>query len=108
MIPLLSLIALWAYAAVSTVGGAIANKNDNTLNQEIGAPIAALVQALQTEGADTFVWQSMHALYQSAHGHLPASGGGDEREQGRDGQAAPAHRRRHRRLPGRRREGGKP
>ena len=72
VIPLLSLIALWAYAAVSTVGGAIANQNDNTLNQEVGGPIAALVGALQTEGADTFVWQSAHALYQSAHGHLPA------------------------------------
>jgi signal transduction histidine kinase len=72
VIPLLSLIALWAYAAVSTVGGAIANQNDNTLNQEVGGPIAALVQALQTEQADTFVWQSSHALYQSAHGHLPA------------------------------------
>ena len=63
---------MWAYAAVSTVGGAIANKNDNTLNQEVGGPIAALVGALQTEGADTFVWQSAHTLYQSAHGHLPA------------------------------------
>jgi signal transduction histidine kinase len=72
VIPLLSLIALWAYAAVSTVGGAIANQNDNTLNQEIGAPTAALVQGVQTEGADTFVWQNLHALYQSAHGHLPA------------------------------------
>jgi signal transduction histidine kinase len=64
VIPLLSLIALWAYAAVSTVGGAIANKNDNTLNQLTGAPIAALAQALETERADTFVWQS-------AHGHVP-------------------------------------
>jgi len=73
VIPLLSLIALWAYAAVSTVGGAIANKNDNTLNQEIGAPTAAVVEAFQTERADTFVWQNMHALYQSAHGHLPAN-----------------------------------
>src|SRR5580704_10767541 len=72
VIPLLSLIALWAYAAVSTVGGAIANRNDNTLNNELGAPIAGLVSALQTEGADTFVWQKAHALYQSAHGHLPA------------------------------------
>src|SRR5580693_8970369 len=72
VIPLLSLIALWAYAAVSTVGGAIANKNDNTLNQEVGAPIAALSAALQTERADTFVWQSSHALDLSAHGHLPA------------------------------------
>jgi signal transduction histidine kinase len=66
VIPLLSLIALWAYAAVSTVGGAIANKNDNTLNQLTGAPIAALAEALETERADTFVWQS-------AHGHLPAT-----------------------------------
>ena len=52
VIPLLSLIALWAYAAVSTVGGAIANKNDNTLNQEIGAPTAAVVEAFQAAPAD--------------------------------------------------------
>ena len=38
VIPLLSLIALWAYAAVSTVGGAIANKNDETLNQDHRCP----------------------------------------------------------------------
>jgi signal transduction histidine kinase len=72
VIPLLSLIALWAYAAVSTVGGAIANQNDNTLNTEVGAPIAALATGLETERADTFVWQSAHALWLSAHGHLPA------------------------------------
>ena len=35
-------------------------------------------------------------------------GRGNEREQGRDGRAAPAHRHRHRRVPGRRREGGQP
>ena len=74
VIPLLSLIALWAYAAVSTVGGAIANQNDNTLNQLIGAPIAALAQALETERADTFVWQSAHARYQS---RSPAARRGD-------------------------------
>jgi hypothetical protein len=46
--------------------GAIANRNDNSLNQLTGAPIAALAQALETERADTFVWQS-------AHGHLPST-----------------------------------
>ena len=92
VIPLLSLIALWAYAAVSTVGGAIANKNDDTLNQITGAPIAALAQALETERADTFVWQS-------AHGHLPRTAMVAQRTRDR---------RRDQRVPGRRGEGGGP
>lgn len=64
IIPLLSLIALWAYAATSTVGGALAERNADTLNTDIGGPIQALFAQLAAERTDTFTWQS-------AHGRLP-------------------------------------
>ncbi len=58
IIPLVSLIALWAYAASSTVGGAIAKRNSDTVNKDIGAPTQALFLQLTQERAETFVWQS--------------------------------------------------
>ena len=42
IIPVVSLIALWAYAASTTVGGAIAKRNSDTVNKVIGAPTQAL------------------------------------------------------------------
>jgi len=67
VIPLLSLIALWAYAATSTVGGAIAKRNTDTLNRLLGAPMQALNQQLDTERALTFAWQS-------SRGRMPRAG----------------------------------
>ena len=60
VIPLVSLIALWAYAAGSTVGGAIGKRNSDTANKVIGAPTQALFQQLVLEqrlgrGADDLV-----------------------------------------------------
>lgn len=62
VIPLVSLIALWAYAASSTVGGAIGKRNSDTANKAIGAPTQALFQQFVLERADTFIWQSAHGL----------------------------------------------
>src|SRR5258708_145512 len=56
VLPLLSLVALWAYAASSTVGGAIAKQTSDTINREFGAPTQALVQQFDAERADTFAW----------------------------------------------------
>src|SRR6266571_1505750 len=53
VIPLVSLIALWAYAAGSTVGGAIGKQNSDTANKVIGAPTQALFEQLVQERADT-------------------------------------------------------
>jgi signal transduction histidine kinase len=64
VIPLLSLVALWVYAASSTVGGALTKRDADTLNKDIGAPLQGLLQALISERTDTFTWQS-------AHGRLP-------------------------------------
>ena len=64
ILPLLSLIGLWAYAAQGTVGGAMAERDATIVNTDIGAPLEGLVEQLAVERADTFVWQS-------ADGHLP-------------------------------------
>ena len=64
VLPLLSLIALWVYAATSTVGGALAKQQSDAVGSDIRAPAQALVLAVDTERADTYLWQS-------AHGHLP-------------------------------------
>ena len=62
VIPLVSLVALWAYAASSTVGGVIAKRHSDTANRIIGAPTQALFQQLVLERTDTFIWQSAHGL----------------------------------------------
>jgi hypothetical protein len=67
IIPVVSLIALWAYAASTTVGGAIAKQNADTVNKDIGAPTQALFTQLTQERALTFVWQSVH-------GQMPRTG----------------------------------
>jgi signal transduction histidine kinase len=67
IIPVVSLIALWAYAASTTVGGAIAKRNSDTVNKVIGAPTQALFSQLTQERALTFVWQSVH-------GRMPRTG----------------------------------
>ncbi len=41
VIPLVSLVALWAYAASSTVGGALAKRNSDTVNHDYRRPAAA-------------------------------------------------------------------
>jgi signal transduction histidine kinase len=66
VLPLISLIALWAYAAASTVGGAIAKRNADALNKDVGGPLQVLGEQLAAERADTFAWQS-------ARGRMPAA-----------------------------------
>jgi signal transduction histidine kinase len=58
IIPLVSLIALWAYAAANTVGGAIAKRDADTINKDMGTSTHVFMQQLITERADTFAWQS--------------------------------------------------
>ena len=64
IIPLVSLVALWAYAASSTVGGALAKRNSDAANHAIGGPLELLITGLAAERTDTFIWQS-------SHGRLP-------------------------------------
>src|ERR1700730_7665970 len=66
VIPLISLIALWAYAATSTVGGAIAQRNYDTENKDTGAPGQAMLVQLVQERAQTFIWLSTDRRASSA------------------------------------------
>jgi signal transduction histidine kinase len=58
IIPLLSLVALWAYAASGTVGPALARQHSAALNNTVGQPILNLSVALQAERAQAFAWQA--------------------------------------------------
>ena len=67
LIPLISLIALWGYAATGTIGSVIGKRNSDTVNQDVGGPAQALLVQLAQERADTFAWQN-------AHGRMPRTG----------------------------------
>jgi hypothetical protein len=58
VIPLISLIALWAYAATSTIGGAFAQRAYDTENKDTGGPGQALLLQLVQERTVTYVWLS--------------------------------------------------
>jgi hypothetical protein len=52
ILPLLSLIGLWAYAAEGTVGGAMAERDATIVNTDIGAPLEGLIEQFAVERAD--------------------------------------------------------
>jgi Nitrate and nitrite sensing len=58
IIPLISLIALWGYAATSTIGGAFAQRAYDTENNDTGGPGQALLVQLVQERTLTYVWLS--------------------------------------------------
>jgi hypothetical protein len=58
VIPLISLIALWAYAATSTIGGAFAQRAYDTENSATGGPDSALLDQLIQERTLTYIWMS--------------------------------------------------
>jgi signal transduction histidine kinase len=62
IIPLISLVALWGYAASISVGDAIAKQNYDTQNTDTGAPSQALLVQLAQERLQTFVWLSTGRL----------------------------------------------
>ena len=58
IIPLISLIALWAYAATSTIGGAFAQRAYDKENNATGGPDSTLLDQLIQERTLTYVWLS--------------------------------------------------
>ncbi len=58
VIPLISLMALWAYAATSTIGGAFAQRAYDTENSATGGPDSALLDQLIQERTLTYIWMS--------------------------------------------------
>jgi signal transduction histidine kinase len=62
LVPLVSLIALWGYAATGTIGSVIGKRNSDTVNKDVGGPAQALLLQLAEERAYTFAWQNAHGL----------------------------------------------
>ena len=62
VIPLISLTALWAYAATSTIGAALAERAFDTENNATGGPDSALLGQLMQERTLTYVWLSAGRL----------------------------------------------
>ncbi len=60
ILPLVTMIGLYAYALSGTIGPAIAKQNVAAVNTDIGAPDAYMQVYLEKEQADTFVWQASH------------------------------------------------
>jgi signal transduction histidine kinase len=59
-IPLVALVVLWAYAAATTIGPYIAQRDGNVDNRLIAASSQAFLQQLTEERADTLAWQTEH------------------------------------------------
>lgn len=55
IVPLVSLIGLWAYAAWTTVGGALTNLRQDRVNQDIGGPLEGLLQQMSAESSLTYL-----------------------------------------------------
>jgi signal transduction histidine kinase len=58
VVPLISLMALWAYAATSTIGGAFAQRAYDAENSATGGPDSALLDQLIQERTLTYIWMS--------------------------------------------------
>jgi signal transduction histidine kinase len=66
VIPLISLIGLWAFAAVNTIGTVLAKYHSDAVSRDMGSQTAAILQNVATERADTFVFQNGSRLISKA------------------------------------------
>jgi len=57
-VPLISLLALWAYVAIGATSSAYAERDANTVNNALNGPTSNLFVQLDLERTDTFTWQS--------------------------------------------------
>src|ERR1700748_3128517 len=60
VIPVVALVALWAYAAFTTIGPYIAQRNGNTETRLLAGPSTNFLQQLTEERAATLAWQAEH------------------------------------------------
>jgi signal transduction histidine kinase len=67
VIPLVSLITLWAFAAESAVTSAIAHYGTDTVDKDVGTVTEAVVTQLDTERADTYLFQAGHGVVSRAN-----------------------------------------
>ncbi|MGW7408928.1 nitrate- and nitrite sensing domain-containing protein [Streptomyces sp. NPDC054833] len=67
MVPVVSLLALWAYATVSTVQDVARLRQSQRIDSELRSPVAAAVTALQAERAAAVLWVSDPAAGRSGN-----------------------------------------
>ena len=67
VIPLVSLITLWAFAADSAVTSAIDHYGTDTVDKDVGTVTEAVVTQVDTERADTYLFQAGHGLVTRAN-----------------------------------------
>jgi signal transduction histidine kinase len=67
VIPLVSLITLWAIDADSSISSAIAHYGTDTVDTEVGTLTEALVTQVDTERADTYLFQAGHGVVSRAN-----------------------------------------
>jgi len=60
ILPVLTMIGLYAYAVSGTISPAIAKQDAAAVNTDIGQTITAVVVALEAEQADSFAWQASY------------------------------------------------
>jgi signal transduction histidine kinase len=58
VLPIVAMIVLYAYAVYGSIGPARAKQNASAVNNDIGAPFAGAVQAIEAEQIDSFAWQA--------------------------------------------------
>ena len=58
VIPLVSLIGLWAFAADNTIGTVLAKYKSDAVSQDMGSQTQAILQNVAAEREDTFVFQN--------------------------------------------------
>ena len=67
VIPLVSLITLWAFAAESAVASAIDHYGTDTVDKDVGTVTEAVVTQVDTERADTYLFQAGHGVISRAN-----------------------------------------
>jgi signal transduction histidine kinase len=65
-IPVIAMVVLWAYAAATTIGPYLAQRNGQTLNREVGASSEQFLAQLAQERADTLAFQTAHGAVSRA------------------------------------------
>jgi signal transduction histidine kinase len=60
VLPTITMIALYLYAAIPTIGPAEAKQNSAATNTDIGQTDELMVQAIEQEQSDTFAWQASY------------------------------------------------
>ncbi len=62
ILPLITMIALYAYAAYSTIGPVEAKQHSAAVSIDVDQPATLVAEALQAEQADTFIYQASDHL----------------------------------------------